>query len=133
MADDVVLERIDHTNIYNPFGIQFCSTTDGPSDCAHPEDLDSDGFLVEQPAKTVNGALGRRLLEIGNRFYTQDINTFRVAFNLTGDIPFKDWTYEAFWQWAQNDGLVRSNGLVNKQRVSQALGPATGCQDPCVL
>ena len=127
-----VAQRIDYTNIYNPFDVQFCAAVDSTSDCAHPDDLSPEGVLIPQPEKTVYGGFGRRLLEVGNRFYEQEIDTFRAAFNLAGDIPFKDWTYEAFWQWGQNDALFRRNGLVNTQRVSQALGPAADCQDPCV-
>ena len=125
-------ESVAHDNIYNPFGVQFCSAADGGTNlCAHPGDL-RDGNLIPNPQRTVWGVTGRRMVEIRNRFSTYDLESFRVAGSLQGAID-ANWDYTAFWQWSQNCSLGTSSGGLNTERMKRALGgpdvcnPAAGC------
>lgn len=126
-------QHIAHDNVYNPFGVQFCAGGDmGTNNCAHPDDLDSGtGELIDSPTKTVWGRFGRRLLEFSNRFFRQDIETFRFAASLEGSID-ANWDYTAFWQWAQNQSVVSGQGELNTSFVQNALGSPSGCTGRCV-
>ena len=126
-------EHIAHDNVYNPFGVQFCAGGDmGTNNCAHPVDLDpSTGELVDSPTKTVWGRFGRRLLEFSNRFFRQDIETFRFAASLEGSID-ANWDYTAFWQWAQNQSVASGQGELNTSFVQNALGSPNDCTGRCV-
>ena len=78
------------------------------------------------------GWLGRRLLEVSNRLYQQNTHTYRVSFELEGDIGSTGWSWNTYWIWAQNQNEEATNGLVNVPRLAQALGPDSGCTGDCV-
>ncbi len=96
-ADTVISED----NIYNPFG----------------QDLDPNSNLL---------FLGRRMIESGNRVFSQNVDTLRVGIGLEGDFNVGN----RFWQWdanfvyadVRNDEITE--GLLNVNNIIEGLGPS---------
>ncbi|QPC98890.1 TonB-dependent receptor domain-containing protein [Qipengyuania soli] len=102
---------IDVTNPYNPFGITLNSGTDG------------------NPA--TYSFIGRRLVENGQRTYTQKVDTWTVAATLDGRLGANFyWDVNAVLGW--NDAHQLFTGNVNAAKVAQALGPVANCTGDCV-
>ena len=78
--------------------------------------------------------IGRRLIEAGQRTFTQQVDTH--AGTLTVDGSF-DWgAHKWFWDVNASVGINKAKqsftGNVNAARVAQALGPLANCTAPCV-
>ncbi|WP_267221216.1 TonB-dependent receptor domain-containing protein [Novosphingobium clariflavum] len=105
---------IDVTNPYNPFGITLNSGTNG------------------QPA--TYSFIGRRLVEAGQRTYTQHVDTMTANASLDGSFHVGSrkfyWDVNAAFGW--NDAKLTFTGNVNAARVAQALGPLANCTGDCV-
>jgi iron complex outermembrane receptor protein len=105
---------IDATNPYNPFGITLNSGTNG------------------QPA--TYSFIGRRLVENGQRTYTQNVDTFVAAATLDGQFGLGERTF--YWDvnavFGLNDAHQLFTGNVNAAKVAQALGPLSACTGSCV-
>ena len=105
---------IDVTNPFNPFGITLNSGTNG------------------QPA--TYSFIGRRLVENGQRTYTQNVDTFGIAATLDGQFGLGERTF--YWDvnavFGLNDAHQLFTGNVNAARVAQALGPVANCTGSCV-
>jgi iron complex outermembrane receptor protein len=105
---------VDATNPFNPFGATLNSGTNG------------------QPA--TYSFVARRLVEAGQRTYTQDVNTM----NLTGAINGRftllghSWFYDVDAVVGLNDAKQLFTGNINAARVAQALGPLSQCTGSCV-
>ena len=73
--------------------------------------------------------LRRRLMELGNRRFGQDIDTYRLVWGLEGEVG-KDAPFFADWRWelSANFGRTRASksdvGRLNRVRLRQALGPS---------
>lgn len=105
---------IDATNPYNPFGATLSSGADG------------------SPA--TYSFIGRRLIENGQRTYTQHVDTFSLTGTLDGKFHIGSrefyWDVNAVLGW--NDAHQTFTGNVNAAKVAQALGPLANCTAPCV-
>ena len=105
---------IDATNPFNPFGITLSSGADG------------------SPA--TYSFIGRRLVENGQRTYSQEVDTWTTAATLDGQFDVGDrafyWDLNAVLGW--NDAHQLFTGNVNAARVAQALGPLADCTGECV-
>lgn len=105
---------IDATNPFNPFGITLNSGANG------------------QPA--TYSFIGRRLIENGQRTYTQNVDTFAAAATLDGSFGIGERTF--YWDLNAVLGLNDANqlftGNVNAAKVAQALGPLANCTGACV-
>ena len=105
---------IDQTNPFNPFGVTLNSGTNG------------------LPANY--SFIARRLIEAGQRTYTQDVDTF----NLTGTIDGKfqmlgqTWYYDLNAVYGLNDAHQLFTGNLNAAKLAQALGPVAQCTGSCV-
>lgn len=115
-------EGIDATNIHNPFGRTFCGFSG-------TNNLGVDCETLDEPV--AYGWFGRRMVEAGNRNFLQDIETFRAGFGFEGALGER-WAWELYWSWAQNNASSTTEGLLNTEAIRKALGPASGCTDPCV-
>ncbi len=82
------------------------------------------------------GDVRRRLLEGGNRGFTQDSNTFRVVFGARGKIPdigpIHDWTWDAYGNFGRTETINTIEGRLNTARLELALGPDALCTGNCV-
>lgn len=105
---------IDVTNPFNPFRITLNSGANG------------------QPA--TYSFIGRRLVENGQRTYTQNVDTFAAAATLDGQFGLGERTF--YWDLnavlGLNDAHQLFTGNVNAAKVAQALGPLANCTGACV-
>ncbi|MFL2487450.1 MAG: TonB-dependent receptor domain-containing protein, partial [Gammaproteobacteria bacterium] len=111
-------EGIGAGNPYNPFGIEFCdlggTTNDGRT--CDDETLGAGNYAV--------GWFGRRMLETGNRLYTDDIETYRAMASLDGDLMGFDYT--AYFSKATNNALNTTDGLLDTGAVKRSLASDCG-------
>ena len=111
-------EGIGAGNPYNPFGIEFCdlggTTNDGRT--CDDETLGAGNYAV--------GWFGRRMLETGNRLYTDDIETYRAMASLDGDLMGFDYT--AYFSKATNNALNTTDGLLDTGAVKRSLSSDCG-------
>ncbi|WP_375429109.1 TonB-dependent receptor domain-containing protein [uncultured Sphingomonas sp.] len=105
---------IDATNPFNPFGRTLSGGGDG------------------QPASY--SAIFRRLVEAGQRTYSQTVDTMTVTGTLDGRFQMFDrnWFWDASAVLGYNDAKQVFTGNVNIERVQQALGPINQCTGTCV-
>ena len=105
---------VDVTNPFNPFGVTLNSGANG------------------QPA--TYSFIARRLVENGQRTYTQTVDTMSLTGTLDGKFQLfgHDWFWDANAEIGLNDAHQLFTGNVNAARVQQALGPVAGCTAPCV-
>lgn len=105
---------IDATNPYNPFGITLNSGTNG------------------QPA--TYSFIARRLIENGQRTYTQHVDTWSTTATLDGSFTVGD--HKFYWDAnavvGLNDARQIFTGNVNAAKVARALGPIAQCTGDCV-
>jgi len=105
---------IDATNPYNPFGYTLSSGADGST--------------------PTYSTVRRRLIEAGQRTYTQRVDTMSATAGLDGsfDIGSHKWYWDATAVIGFNDAHQTFTGNINAAKLAQALGPVSGCTDPCV-
>ncbi|MCW1383329.1 TonB-dependent receptor [Novosphingobium sp. KCTC 2891] len=100
--------KIDATNPYNPFGVT----------------LDSSNYSF----------IARRLVEAGQRTYTQDVDTFDVKGGFEGKFSLlgRNWFWDVTGVYGTNDARQLFTGNVNAAKLAQALGPISACTGDCV-
>ena len=78
----------------------------------------------------------RRLIEVGNRVFSQDSNTFRVVFGAQGRLPdvgpLYDWRWDAYGNFGRTETTNEIGGRLNSTRFQNAIGPDSGCTGACV-
>ena len=105
---------IDATNPFNPFGYTLNSGANG------------------QPANY--SFIARRLVEGGQRTYTQHVDTMSVTASLNGSFNVGEhkWYWDANANLGFNDARQTFTGNVNAANVQRALGPIAQCTGACV-
>jgi iron complex outermembrane recepter protein len=105
---------VDATNPFNPFGRTLNSGTNG------------------QPA--TYSSIRRRLVEAGQRTYTQHVDTMQVTAGLDGSFMIGEhkWYWDATALVGYNDAHQTFTGNVNAANLARALGPIANCTAPCV-
>ena len=105
---------IDVTNPFNPFGRTLSGGGNG------------------QPA--TYSAIFRRLVEAGQRTYTQAVDTMSGTVTLDGRFEMfgRNWYWDANAVLGFNDARQVFTGNVNVARLAQALGPISQCTGSCV-
>ncbi|RZM11825.1 MAG: TonB-dependent receptor [Sphingomonas sp.] len=105
---------IDVTNPFNPFGRTLNGGGNG------------------QPA--TYSAIFRRLVEAGQRTYSQTVDTVSLTGTLDGKFELlgRNWYWDASAVLGYNDAKQLFTGNVNVARLQQALGPISQCTAPCV-
>lgn len=100
---------VDATNPFNPFGVTLV------------------------PGQNYT-AIFRRLIENGQRTYSQTVDTWSVTGTIDGkfDLFGRNWYYDANAVLATNDAHQLFTGNVNAARLQQALGPVSQCTGACV-
>jgi iron complex outermembrane recepter protein len=105
---------IDASNPYNPFGTLSAGNPGDP------------------PANY--STVRRRLIEAGQRTYTQNVNTMSVTGGLDGS--FQVGAHKWYWDVSAvvgfNDAKQSFTGNVNAANLARALGPVANCSAPCV-
>ena len=70
----------------------------------------------------------RRMVEQGNRFFSQDIDTFRVVGGLKGKLPestpLKNWRWDMHYNFGRTSGININEGRFIRSRVINAIGPS---------
>lgn len=71
----------------------------------------------------------RRLVEFGNRDFTQDISTFRVVTGVDGSFgdwagPLKGWSWDASYNFGRTQGVNTTNGTLRVPKIGAAIGPS---------
>jgi iron complex outermembrane recepter protein len=105
---------IDASNPYNPFGTLSAGNPGDP------------------PANY--STVRRRLVEAGQRTYTQNVNTMSVTGGLDGSFQVGDhkWYWDVSAVFGFNDAKQSFTGNVNAANLARALGPVANCTGPCV-
>jgi iron complex outermembrane receptor protein len=106
---------IDATNPYNPFGVTL-----------------SAGGAGNAPANY--STVRRRLVEAGQRTYTQRVNTFSMTGTLDGSflIGSRKFYWDVNAVIGINDAKQSFTGNINAANLAQALGPVSACTGGCV-
>ncbi|WP_034161161.1 TonB-dependent receptor domain-containing protein [Sphingomonas sp. ERG5] len=106
---------IDATNPYNPFGVTL--SAGGPGN---------------PPANY--SFVARRLVEAGQRTYTQKVDTMSLTGTLDGsfDVGGHKWYWDVNAVLGLNDAHQLFTGNVNSANLARALGPVANCTGPCV-
>ena len=101
---------IDATNPYNPFGVTLSRENGNLS------------------------GIYRRLVEAGQRTYSQSVDTMSLTATLDGKFQMfgRNWYWDASAVVGYNDAKQVFTGNVNSSRLQQALGPVGQCTGPCV-
>ncbi|GLR47713.1 TonB-dependent receptor [Sphingomonas astaxanthinifaciens DSM 22298] len=106
---------IDVTNPFNPFGVTLQSglNPDGTSNGLTPN----------------YSFVARRLVEAGQRDFTQKVNTYSGAATLDGkfNVGGHDWYWDVNALFGINEANQRFTGNVRADRVAVALGPVAAC------
>lgn len=89
---------------FNPYGVAFAGTTGQ--------------FRIQ-----------RVPIEVGDRKNSQDVKTMRVLSALEGDFNAlsRDWSWELFGAYSQNEATFDAVNQINFDRVALALGPNARC------
>ncbi|CAN5212341.1 TonB-dependent receptor [soil metagenome] len=105
---------IDATNPYNPFGYTLSAGTDGSA--------------------PTYSTVRRRLIEAGQRTYTQHVDTMSLTGGLDGsfEVGTHKWYWDATAVIGFNDAHQKFTGNINAAKLAQALGPVANCTAPCV-
>jgi iron complex outermembrane receptor protein len=100
---------VDATNPYNPFGVT----------------LTPGGNYT---------AIFRRLVEAGQRTYSQNVDTMSLTGTLDGRFEMlgHNWYWDANAVFGFNDARQLFTGNINSARLAQAIGPVNQCTGPCV-
>ncbi len=122
---------VSKLNPYNPFGTGLVGNSQ-----THTTTNTQTGKVTKPPVCYTNVSpnptcdelsfLGRRPLELGNRVFNQDVQSFAFRggfkgyFNLLGN----EWDWDAGYNYGKNYESDVTNGLVNTERLQTALGSA---------
>ena len=117
---------ISKDNPYNPFGtglVGLSQFSTGHTGGGKPIPLPA--CYVAQSCEEL-ALVGRRPLELGNRVFNQDVQSFAFRggfkgyFNMLGN----EWDWDANYNYGKNNESDVTNGLVNTERLQTALGSA---------
>ena len=72
---------------------------------------------------------GRRLVEFGNRTYTQDLGTFHIVTGVDGAFPdsagpLRGWFWDTSVNYGRTEGTFTTNGAIRNSRIAAAVGPS---------
>ncbi len=90
----------------------------------HPDNPFGDALCASNPSCTApqSVATSRRLTESGGRRFTQDVNTWRIAFGLDGEFS-NGWSWDATYTVARWVDSQRDEGRPNRPRIEAMMDP----------
>lgn len=91
------------------------------------------GFTLGPSGGGTDYFIGRRMLEAGNRDFVQGVDTYQFTGGFQGNFELANryWDWETYFQYARSDNVQITDGLINLNRVQNALDPAL-CSGDCV-
>lgn len=106
---------IDATNPYNPFGVTLSAGKPGEASANY-------------------STVRRRLIEAGQRTYSQQVDTMSLTGGFDGsfDVGGRKWFWDATAVIGFNNARQLFTGNVNAANLAQALGPIANCTGSCV-
>ncbi len=110
----------DRTNPFNPFGVTLESG------------VNPDGT---PNGRTANYSfIARRLIEAGQRTFSQKVNTYSGTVTVDGTFGMGDhqWYWDVNALFGVSQARQSFTGNVRADRVAKAIGPLAGCVAPCV-
>ncbi|PCI34570.1 MAG: TonB-dependent receptor [Alphaproteobacteria bacterium] len=90
---------------------------------ASPNTLRNIFLAADHPTNPIGEDLTverRRLVELGERIFLQEVNTFRVVAGLDGTVA-DDWSWDVAFNWGRNTGTDTVTNVVNLERFNQTL------------
>lgn len=72
--------------------------------------------------------IARRMTDVGNRFFAQEVSTFRMITGVKGDVG--EWNYDFYLGGGQNNVISQIRNSVNQARANELANPeavASGC------
>lgn len=71
-------------------------------------------------------SVNRRLMEFGNRIFSQDLDTFRLVTGVNGgwELGERKWTWDAYVNYGRTQGVETKRGLLHRTRLASAVGPS---------
>lgn len=112
--------------------VQRTSTQNAAPSPLNPSDY-NDNFVSKDSLYNPFGQdisyLRRRLVEFGNRTYSEDLGTFRVVTGLDGTLgqhfgPLQGWFWDAAMNYGKTSGTFTTGGAFRNSRVASAVGPS---------
>jgi len=84
---------------------------------------------VYNPFGTDINFLGRRLVEFGNRTYSEALGNFRVVTGVDGTLPsstgpLEGWYWDVYGNYGRTEGTFTTGGSFRNSRVAAAVGPS---------
>lgn len=76
----------------------------------HPTNPTGEDLIVER----------RRLVELGERVFLQEVNTFRVVAGIEGSL-FDTWSWDTALNWGRNTGTDTITNVVNLERFNETI------------
>ncbi|HWE23780.1 MAG TPA: TonB-dependent receptor [Myxococcales bacterium] len=72
---------------------------------------------------------GRRLVEFGNRGYSEELGTFRVVTGVDGSLPestgpLNGWYWDVSVNYGRTDGSYTTSGAIRNSKIADAVGPS---------
>lgn len=90
---------------------------------ASPNTLKNFDIAADHPTNPTGQDLTverRRLVELGERIFLQEVNTFRIVVGVEGSFG-QDWTWDAAMNWGRNTGTDTITNVVNLERFGETL------------
>ena len=80
------------------------------------------------------GFVGRRMVEVGNRQFLQDLDTYYISPSVSGDFLLGNryFNWDASYLYTRSETNQLTDGLLNIANVQQGLGPDSQCTGGCV-
>ncbi|PHZ85186.1 TonB-dependent receptor [Paremcibacter congregatus] len=78
----------------------------------HPTNPTGEDLLVES----------RRLVELGERVFLQEVNTFRIVAGVEGSLS-DSWSWDVALNWGRNTGMDTITNVVNLERFNETIDP----------
>ena len=73
-----------------------------------------------------NTLIKKRLYEVGDRLFNDNVDTYQERVGLRGKLPYGDWTWDAAFQYGASDDAMYENNAVNEEHLHELTG-----QVPC--
>ncbi|TVQ46515.1 MAG: TonB-dependent receptor [Gammaproteobacteria bacterium] len=124
MYTEALFNRRQSSQLFSPFPLNIT----GAQGYTIPADHPFNPFDVDFAGGT-NLRLQRWLDDVGNRSNNQDVKTLRVLTGFEGNVNVfsRDWLWDAFGSYSQNEATFISLNQVVFDRIALALGPNDRC------
>lgn len=89
------------------------------------EGLAVSGQSIYNPFGVDFSTVRRRLVEFGNRIFSQDLDTFRIVTGVGGNLGFvPNFTWDLSFNYGRTQGIEMNQGRVRRSKIAAAIGPS---------